>query len=147
MLQSDVGNHPVITNGRMPDGTFAPGNQLTPGRLIYRYADRAARLQEEMTTEEILALDADDKALGKRPAIDTIVIRRLARALTKVKAENCSDVERSAEAHLDRMEGKAIQSQQSLIAIADMNKPLPENDRKALEHYFKIKGINNDESN
>lgn len=47
------------------------------------------------------------------------------------------------EKRMDRVEGKPMQRQQSLVAVADANKPLPENDRAALEHYFKIRGLNN----
>ena len=45
------------------------------------------------------------------------------------------------EKRMDRVEGKAMQRQQSLVAVADASKPLPENDRQALEHYFKIRGL------
>lgn len=47
------------------------------------------------------------------------------------------------EKRMDRVEGKPMQRQQSLVAVADASKPLPDNDRKALEHYFKIRGFTN----
>ncbi len=59
--------------------------------------------------------------------------------LTAKAAEALAAIEK----RMDRVEGKAMQRQQSLVAIADANKPLPENDAKALEHYFRIKGITN----
>lgn len=45
------------------------------------------------------------------------------------------------EKRMDRVEGKPMQRQQSLVAVADASRPLPENDRAALEHYFKIRGL------
>ena len=45
------------------------------------------------------------------------------------------------EKRMNRLEGTPMQRQQSLVAVADANKPLPENDRAALEHYFKIRGL------
>lgn len=106
-MQETVNNILEPINGRKPDGTFAPGNQAAVGHRPYqRYADRARYLQEQFTAEEILALANDETALSKRAAIDTIVIRRIARAMKRIEPETCADVERAAEAHLDRVEGK-----------------------------------------
>lgn len=42
---------------------------------------------------------------------------------------------------LDRLQGKPMQRQQSMVALADATKSLPENERAALEHYFKTRGF------
>lgn len=97
---------------RNQNGTFIKGvtyPEQSHGAQIYRYSARAQMLEQQMTAQEILALADDDEALGKRPAIDMIVVRRLARAMQNVKAVTCADVERAAEAHLDRVEGKPSQ--------------------------------------
>lgn len=93
-------------NGRNPNGTFAVGHFASNGSKPYRYAARAAQLEEQMTTAEILSLADDDDALGKRPAIDTIVIRRLARAMKNLTPTSCADIERAADSHLERVEGR-----------------------------------------
>lgn len=59
--------------------------------------------------------------------------------LTGKTAEALNAMER----RMDRSEGKPMQRQQSLVAVKNVDKPLPENDRMALEHYFKIRGLNN----
>lgn len=45
------------------------------------------------------------------------------------------------EKRMDRVDGKPMQRQQSLIAVAEVKRTLPENDRAVLEHYFKIRGL------
>lgn len=102
------------------------------------YADRAKYLQDQYTVGGIKKLVANEKEFDKLPIRDGQILLQLAETITGEEKR----LER--EALLDRIEGKPIQREQSLVAVADVNKPLPENYRAALEHYFKIKGIQGD---
>ena len=111
---------PIV--GRDSKGRMLPGHSASNGAQPYRYAARAALLEQELTTKQILDLNDDDEALFKRPFIDSVVIRRMARAIKKIEPQNCADVERAAEAHLDRAEGRVGQSLEvtAKISIIDI---------------------------
>ncbi len=72
----------------------------------------------------------------------TLAREKLSQALQAVDPVTQPELTRKIAAEVkDRLDGKPMQMQQSLIAVADVNKPLPENDRKALAHYFKTRGL------
>lgn len=143
------------TDGRSPTGRYVAGHRDNVGRHNpYRYAERARQLEQELTAKQIMELN-EDEALLDRPAIDTIVIRRLARAMTNIKAQNCSDVERAADAHFERTEGSVklpidgggkIMIQIIQFGAKDDNKEIIENQTTVTVSAEEKNGIENGQS-
>lgn len=102
---------------------------------------------DSLTRDELITLiktlpGVSTAMLTKEEIGEAMMVKLAHTALT---SRDVKDTLAAIKEWLDREHGKPMQRQQSLVATVDATKPMPENDRKALEHYFKIKGmINND---
>lgn len=96
---------------RNPDGTFKDGSAGNPegGRARKGYQPYSKRLQhfeEKYTSDELIELSGDKKALGKMSVLDRAAIAQLAGA---VMASDNKWRRKDREDTIDRLDGKASQ--------------------------------------
>lgn len=98
------------TEGRAPDGTFAPGNRVAARTPYVRYSERVLAIQELFSAEQIVEIAKDRKLLLKRSARDAQIIVQLAKSLEWPEGISNSDARAERETMLDRVEGKSAQT-------------------------------------
>lgn len=99
---------------RLPDGTFAPGNNANPAGGARKgwtpYKLRCQLLLEKYTTEELLAFARNDAELAKLSSIDAVAVVHLARSIDaklSMTESGSSDIRGERKELLDRIEGQS----------------------------------------